>query len=230
MSDDMSGWTARLRPERTVLDGRFVRIEPLTLRHLDGLYDEITVADTEAEQRFAWLPDVPPPSRDALRPWLERVVASDDPMFLAVIDKASGRVSGRQALMRIDQTFGVIEIGHIYWGPTIARKPAATEPLYLMARHVFDDLGYRRFEWKCNDLNAPSKRAALRFGFQAEGVFRQHMVVKGQNRDTAWFAMIDKDWPALKAGYEAWLAPGNFDANGRQRRRLEECRQVAPFP
>lgn len=207
-----------------MLDGRFVRIEPLAMRHLDGLYDEITVADTEAEQRFAWLPDVPPATRDELRPWLERVVASDDPLFFAVIDKASGRVAGRQALMRIDTTFGVIEIGHIYWGPTIARQPAATEALYLMARHVFDDLGYRRFEWKCNDENEPSKRAALRFGFQAEGVFRQHMIVKGRNRDTAWFAMIDKDWPSLRAAFEAWLDPANFDADGRQMRRLEACR------
>lgn len=224
MSEDLAHWTPRLRPERTVLDGRFVRIEPLEMRHLDGLYDEITVADTEAEQRFAWLPDVPPATRDELRPWLERVAASDDPLFFAVIDKASGRVAGRQALMRIDTGFGVIEIGHIYWGRTIARQPAATEALYLMARHVFDDLGYRRFEWKCNDENEPSKRAALRFGFQAEGVFRQHMIVKGRNRDTAWFAMIDKDWPSLRAAFEAWLDPANFDADGRQMRRLEACR------
>ena len=118
----------------------------------------------------------------------------------------------------------MIEIGNIYWGPTIARRAAATEALYLAARHVFDDLGYRRFEWKCNNLNEPSKKAALRFGFAHEGVFRQHMVVKGLNRDTAWFAMIDKDWPALRAGYEAWLAPENFDAEGRQKRRLEDCR------
>ncbi len=224
MSEDLAQWTPRLRPERAVLDGRFVRLEPLEMRHLDGLYDEISVADTEAERRFAWLPDVPPATRDELHPWLERVAASDDPMFFAVIDKASGRVAGRQALMRIDTTFGVIEIGHIYWGPTIARKPAATEALYLMARHVFDDLGYRRFEWKCNNENEPSKRAALRFGFQAEGVFRQHMIVKGRNRDTAWFAMIDKDWPVLRTAFDAWLAPENFDADGRQRRRLEAFR------
>lgn len=230
MSQDLAHWTPRPRPERVVLEGRFVRVEPLETAHLDGLYEELTVADTEAETRFAWLFETPPTSRDDLRAWLDRVVASADPLFFAVIDKASGRVAGRQALMRIDQAFGVIEIGNIYWGPTIARKPAATEALYLMARHVFDDLGYRRFEWKCNDQNQPSKRAALRFGFQAEGVFRQHMVVKGQNRDTAWFAMIDKDWPALRAGLEAWLAPGNFDDTGRQLRRLEECRQVAHFP
>ncbi|WP_431298211.1 GNAT family N-acetyltransferase [Tabrizicola sp. BL-A-41-H6] len=224
MPEDLGAWTPRARPERVVLDGRFVRIEPLEMRHLDGLFAEVSEVDTEAERRFTWLFETPPASREELRAWLERVVQSADPLFFAVIDKASGRVAGRQALMRIDQAFGVIEIGSIYWGPTIARKPAATEALYLMARYVFDDLGYRRFEWKCNNENEPSKRAALRFGFQAEGVFRQHMVVKGKSRDTAWFAMIDKDWPALRARYEAWLDPANFDADGRQRRRLQDCR------
>ena len=221
MSDDMSGWTARLRPERTVLDGRFVRIEPLTLRHLDGHYDEITVADTEAEQRFAWLPDVPPPSRDALRPWLERVVASDDPMFLAVIDKASGRVSGRQALMRIDQTFGVIEIGHIWMSPSLQKTREATEAIFLMIRHAFDDLGVRRLEWKCDSLNAASRKAAERFGFAFEGIFRQHMIIKGRNRDTAWYAMLDKDWPRVRKAFETWLSPENFDAAGTQKAKLQ---------
>lgn len=225
MPEALPDWTPRPRPERTVQEGRFVRIEPLDpVRHLDGLFNETSVADTDADRRFTWLFEVPPASREELRVWMEKVAVSPDPLFYTLIDKASGRVAGRQALMRIDQNFGVIEIGNIYWGPTIARKPAATEALYLAARHVFDDLGYRRFEWKCNNDNAPSKKAAIRFGFQHEGVFRQHMVAKGLNRDTAWFAMIDKDWPALRAGYEAWLAPDNFDAEGRQIRRLEECR------
>ncbi len=149
---------------------------------------------------------------------------SQDPLFYAVIDKASGKVAGRQTLMRIDAANGVIEIGNIYWGPRMAQRPAATEALYLFARHVFDDLGYRRFEWKCNDDNLPSKKAAARFGFTAEGVFRQHLVVKGLNRDTAWFSIIDKEWPALRRAYEGWLSPGNFDAEGRQKRRLEEFR------
>jgi RimJ/RimL family protein N-acetyltransferase len=122
--------------------------------------------------------------------------------------------------MRIDVTHGVIEIGHILWGPAIARTRVVTEALYLFATYAFDTLGYRRFEWKCHNLNEPSKRAALRFGFSYEGVFRQHMVAKGRNRDTAWFAMIDADWPRLRAGYEAWLRPENFDAQGRQKTRL----------
>jgi RimJ/RimL family protein N-acetyltransferase len=141
-------------------------------------------------------------------------------LFFAVIDKATGRAEGRQGLMRIDTANGVIEIGNILWGPDIARKRVATEALYLCADYVFDTLGYRRFEWKCNNLNEPSKRAAQRFGFAFEGIFRQHMVQKGRNRDTAWFAMTDGDWPKLKAGYEAWLAPENFDAEGQQKSKL----------
>lgn len=143
-------------------------------------------------------------------------------MFFAVVDAATGRAEGRQALMRIDRTHGVIEIGSIMWGPALQRSRMATEALFLFADHVFA-LGYRRFECKCNDLNAPSKRAALRFGFRPEGVFRQHMVVKGTNRDTAWFAMTDQDWQELRPGYLAWLAPDNFDADGGQRSTLGDC-------
>jgi RimJ/RimL family protein N-acetyltransferase len=225
MAEAMPNWTPRPRPDRVTLDGRYIRSEPLqTARHLDGLFAEIADADLQAARRFTWLPEVPPGSLDELKVWTDKAEASPDPLFFALIDKATGRVAGRQSLMRIDTANGVIEIGNIYWGPTIARKAAATEALYLAARHVFDDLGYRRFEWKCNNDNEPSKKAALRFGFAHEGVFRQHMIVKGQNRDTAWFAMIDKDWPTLRAGYEAWLDPANFDASGHQKRRLEDCR------
>jgi RimJ/RimL family protein N-acetyltransferase len=148
-------------------------------------------------------------------------VATDDLLFYAVIDARTGRAGGRQALMRITPEHGVIEIGSILWGPRIARTQIATEALYLFARHAFDDLGYRRFEWKCDALNEPSRRAALRFGFTFEGVFRQHMVVKGKNRDTAWYAMTDADWPRIGAGTKEWLGPGNFDRSGRQRRPLQ---------
>jgi RimJ/RimL family protein N-acetyltransferase len=223
MAEALPDWTPRPRPDRTTLAGRHVRIEPLqAARHLDGLFAEAAVADTAAARRFAWLPEVPPASCADLKLWMDKAEASFDPLFFALIDLATGRVAGRQSLMRIDPANGVIEIGNIYWGPTVARKPAATEALYLTARHVFDDLGYRRFEWKCNNENEPSKKAAVRFGFRHEGVFRQHMVVKGLNRDTAWFAMTDKDWLAMRPGYEAWLDPANFDAEGRQRRRLND--------
>jgi RimJ/RimL family protein N-acetyltransferase len=126
--------------------------------------------------------------------------------------------------MRTDPANGVIEIGNIYWGPLISRRPAATEAQFLFMKYVFDELGYRRYEWKCNNRNEPSKRAAIRFGFQPEGIFRQHLIVRGENRDTAWFSIIDKEWPALRAAYETWLNPSNFEASGTQKRRLEECR------
>jgi RimJ/RimL family protein N-acetyltransferase len=142
-------------------------------------------------------------------------------MFFAVVDNRSGRVVGRQTLMRIDPAHGVIEIGNIYWGPELSRQPGATEALYLFARTVFD-LGYRRFEWKCNNRNEPSKRAAERFGFTFEGVFRQHMIQKGENRDTAWFSMLDCEWPALRTAYEAWLDPSNFDGDGQQKLGLRD--------
>ena len=222
MAENMQHWTPRPRPEAVPLEGRYVRLEKLEPRHADQLYEAAAVADADA--RFTWLPETPPQDRTSFAAWVEKVAASPDPLFFAIIDKASGKVAGRQTLMRIDAANGVVEIGNIYWGPLIARKAAATEALFLFAQYAFDTLGYRRFEWKCNNDNAPSKVAALRFGFQYEGLFRQHLIVKGLNRDTAWFAMIDKDWAALKPAYEAWLAPENFDETGAQKRRLEDIR------
>jgi RimJ/RimL family protein N-acetyltransferase len=155
--------------------------------------------------------------------WLDRVAAAEDPLCFAVVDSASGRCEGRQSLMRITPEHGVIEVGGILWGPAIARTRVATEALFLHARYAFDMLGYRRFEWKCNARNEPSRRAALRFGFTFEGIFRQHMVVKGQSRDTAWFGIVDADWPRIRQGFERWLAPGNFDHQGKQKIRLAEA-------
>jgi RimJ/RimL family protein N-acetyltransferase len=217
----MLNWMAKGVLGREVLQGRFVRLEPLAQDHTDDLFAAAQVADAEA--RFRWLPEVPPRNRADMQDWVAQKAVLTDPLFFAVVDQASGRAVGRQALMRNDAGNGVIEIGNIYWGPGMARSALATEALFVFMRHVFDDLGYRRFEWKCNDENAPSKVAALRFGFAFEGVFRQHMIVKGQNRDTAWFAIIDKDWPRLKAGYAAWLAEANFAADGQQRRKLQAC-------
>lgn len=220
---DLSKWSGAPRPQRTVLDGRYARLEPLAPeRHESELFD--SARQPGAEARFAYLFDEVPADAHAFRSWIERAASGDDPLFFAVIDKATGRAEGRQALMRVDPAHGVIEIGHILWGPAIARTRVATEALYLSAAYAFDALGYRRFEWKCNDRNLPSKRAAQRFGFAFEGIFRQHMVVKGQNRDTAWFSILDAEWPALKASYERWLAPDNFDVDGRQLRRLEAFR------
>ncbi|MFJ6324023.1 MULTISPECIES: GNAT family N-acetyltransferase [unclassified Rhizobium] len=216
---DLANWSGVPRPERTTLEGRFVRIEPLDpARHGADLFASAQAPG--AEDRFRYLFESAPADYAAFSPWIEKASSSADPLFFATIDKRTGRAEGRQALMRIDNAHGVIEIGSILWGPEIARSPATTETLYLFASYVFDTLGYRRFEWKCNNLNEPSKRAAERFGFSFEGIFRQHMVAKGQNRDTAWFAMIDADWPKLKAGYQRWLAPENFDEAGHQKTKL----------
>jgi RimJ/RimL family protein N-acetyltransferase len=203
-----------LPPDRRVLEGRYVRLEPIGPQHAADLYAASSVPD--ADQRFAYLFETPPSSIEAMQHWVDAQIGKDDPMVYAVVDRATGRAGGRQQLMRIVPKDGVIEIGGIYWGPTIARTRLATEALYLTARHAFDDLGYRRFEWKCNDLNLPSKRAAKRFGFTFEGIFRQHMIVKGANRDTAWFSMLDGEWPVRRAAFERWLDPANFDAEGRQ--------------
>ncbi|MFK4825535.1 GNAT family N-acetyltransferase [Paenochrobactrum sp. BZR 588] len=217
---DLTNWTPREYPQRLILDGRYVRLEPLdTERHGDQLYAASSVADVD--QRFRYLFDEPPASREDFTPWLEKSAASTTTLFFAVIDKKTGLVAGRQALMRIEPQYGVIEIGNIYWGPAISRQRAATEAQFLFMQYVFDGLGYRRYEWKCNNNNEPSKRAALRFGFTFEGIFRQHMVAKGLNRDSAWFSIIDSEWPALKRAYQGWLNPDNFDETGVQLRKLD---------
>jgi RimJ/RimL family protein N-acetyltransferase len=167
----------------------------------------------------------PFPDRAAFDVHLQRMAASEDPMFFAILDRASGRAVGYASYMRIEPTHRVIEVGSILYTPVLQHTAGATEAMYLMARHVFEDLGYRRYEWKCNALNAPSRRAALRFGFTFEGIFRQHMVVKGRNRDTAWFSMLDSEWPARKASFERWLDPANFGPDGRQKISLSKLNQ-----
>lgn len=220
---DLSDWSPREHPSIAALCGRFVKLERLSAsKHGDELFTASTMAD--AAQRFAWLPEFPPKNRLGFQPWLEAAEDSRDPLFYAVIDLKSGKVAGRQTLMRIDRNFGVIETGNIFWSSIIAQTPATTEAFYLFAKYIFEDLEYRRFEWKCNNHNEPSKKAALRYGMSAEGVFRQHMIVKGENRDTAWFAMMDHDWPSAKKAFEAWLAPENFDQEGGQLRKLAEFR------
>jgi len=208
----------RPRPAHAVLDGRYARLEPLAAAHAPDLFAASSAPG--AERRFAYLFDQPPAALADMETWIAKMTAGDDPLFSAVIEKATGHAAGRQALMRIVPEHGVIEIGHILWGPALSRTRAATEALYLAARYVFEDLGYRRFEWKCNNLNEPSKSAARRFGFSLEGVFRQHMWAKGANRDTAWFSMLDSEWPEFRREYDRWLAPTNFNAAGSQRTKL----------
>ena len=220
MQTDLTHWAGVPRPARQILEGRYTRLEPLDrARHGADLLR--SAQEPGAEARFRYLFETPPTDTASFQAWLDKAGSSEDPLFFAVIDKATGRAEGRQALMRIDTVHGVIEIGHILWGPAIARTRVTTEALYLFASYVFDTLGYRRFEWKCNDHNVPSKRAAERFGFRFEGLFRNHMVVKGQNRDTAWFAMTDTDWPHIKQAFTAWLEAGNFDSAGRQLAKLD---------
>lgn len=206
----------RPRPDRAPIDGRYCRLEPLAAGHAPDLFETC-----RAPELYDYLFQEPPRDAADMRAWVASAAPGADPLFFAVIDKASGRAVGRQSLMRITPEHGVIEIGNICWGRGAARTRVATEALFLFARHSFDKLGYRRFEWKCNDANAPSKAAALRFGFTYEGLFRQHMWVKGANRDTAWFAMLDGEWPRLRTAYERWLDPANFDAAGRQKERLQ---------
>ncbi|MBX3229763.1 MAG: GNAT family N-acetyltransferase [Labilithrix sp.] len=217
---DLSTWTPRPRPDGSTLEGRYARLERLAAKHAETL-DEASRAEPE---RYRWLFDSPPPDRAATDAWIEAASRGADPLFYAVIDRATGRAEGRQAYLRITPEHGVIEIGSILWGPRIARTRVATEALWLFAQHAFVDLGYRRFEWKCDAENEPSRRAALRFGFTFEGTFAQHMIVKGRNRDTAWFAILDRDWPRISAAIQRWLAPTNFTPTGHQHTPLSTSR------
>ncbi len=212
-------------PERQPIDGRYCRLEPLDpALHGDQLFE--VVSGPEAERLHCWLPDPVPASRRELDDWLTAKAASADPLYFAVIDTATGHIEGRQSLMDISTAHGSAEIGHILWGPRIAGTRVATEAFFLLADYVFG-LGYRRYQWRCNARNAPSRRAAERFGYTFEGIFRQHMVVKGESRDTAWYSILDHEWPSHRAAYGRWLDPANFDGAGRQRKRLDELRQNA---
>jgi RimJ/RimL family protein N-acetyltransferase len=211
-------------PDRRTLTGRFVTLEPLRPDHADDLF--AVVGGEENAWAWDYMPDGPFDALPDFRDHIARKAASDDPLFFAIVDAKSGKAIGHATLMRIDPANRVIETGNIMFSPAMQRTPGATESMYLLARLVFDDLGYRRYEWKCNALNAPSRRAAERLGFTFEGVFRQHMVVKGRNRDTAWFSMLDSEWPAAKAAFETWLSPDNFDTEGRQRHALAALRKT----
>ncbi len=213
---------ARL-PGPTTLDGRYATLVPLDAAvHTASLFPSISGAANGHLWRYLF--DGPFEDAANFRDNLARKAAATDAVFLAIVDKARGAAAGYASYMRIDQSHGVIEVGNILFTPALQGTTAATDAMYLMARHAFEDLGYRRYEWKCNALNAPSRAAALRLGFTFEGIFRQHMIVKGESRDTAWFSMLDTEWPGRKAAFERWLDPANFDANGRQRATLASFR------
>jgi RimJ/RimL family protein N-acetyltransferase len=212
-------WTARPRPPRSVVEGHFCRIEPVDpARHAADLYAANSL-DQEGHN-WTYLPYGPFTGFEEYRDWLERAAAGNDPLVHGIIERRSGRAIGVASYMRIDPVAGVIEVGGINYAPPLQRTPAATEAMYLMMRRVFGELGYRRYEWKCDSLNAPSRNAALRLGFRYEGMFRQATVYKARNRDTCWFSILDSEWPGLKTRFERWLDPDNFDAAGRQRQSL----------
>ena len=225
IGDAVTNWKIPEPPPKEVLVGRFCRLEPLDVgAHARPLWNANSL-DRE-HRNWTYLFHGPYAAYDDYVEWVGRASSTTDPLFFAVIDGAD-RAVGVAAYLRVAPDAGSIEVGHINFSPLLQRTPAATEAMYLMMSRVFD-LGYRRYEWKCDALNSPSRAAAQRLGFSFEGVFRQALVYKGRNRDTAWYAMIDRDWPATKAGFERWLSPANFDHAGQQRTRLTTTRSNAP--
>jgi len=218
----VEGWTARPRPSRVTLEGRSVRIEPLSLSHVPDLF--AAYASDAIGRMWTYLSVGPFAAEADLAKWVSAIIPSEDPLFFAAIDKASGKAVGIVSYLRIDPVNGVVEVGWVTWSPLMQRSTVSTEAQYLLMKNAFDGLGYRRYEWKCNDLNEPSMKAARRLGFTYEGTFRQAVIARGRNRDTAWFSVIDAEWPAVKAAFEGWLAPDNFDASGHQKRPLESFR------
>jgi RimJ/RimL family protein N-acetyltransferase len=213
-------WKPARRPQRTLLRGSHVLVRPVrAAADAVPLYAVSHPPDGDPAI-WTYLPDGPYEDPDHLRQMLAWAEEAEDDLYFTLVRLPDERPLGVASYQRITPEFGVIEVGHIWFGAPLQRTTAATEAIYLLVRHAFDDLGYRRLEWKCNALNAASRRAAERFGFRFEGIFRNHMVVKGRNRDTAWYAITDHEWPAVRAGFQVWLAPENFDGQGVQKRKL----------
>jgi RimJ/RimL family protein N-acetyltransferase len=220
LGDPLPHWKVPPPPPRTPIEGRYCRIEPLNVdRHATPLF-EANALDKDG-RNWTYLPYGPFTTFPEYRAWLAEFCCGDDPFFHTIVDRATGKAAGVASYLRITPASGSIEVGHINYSPLLQRTRAATEAMYLMMKRAFE-LGYRRYEWKCNALNAGSRTAALRLGLSFEGVFRQATVVKGRNRDTAWYAAIDREWPALERAFTRWLAPENFDSHGRQKVRLSE--------
>lgn len=222
VGDALPDWQPRPLPQRVVLHGRYCRLEPLTRAHADALFAAYQL-DGDGRS-WTWLPREPEESIEQYSAWVEGTEQLQDPLHFAVIDTQTERPVGTLALMRIDANNGVIEVGHVHFSPLLSRTAASTEAQWLLMRYAFTTLGYRRYEWKCNSLNEPSRQAALRLGFQYEGRFRQALVVKGHNRDTDWFSIIDGEWPDVDAALQRWLAPDNFTPDGKQRYSLTSLR------
>ena len=223
----VEAWTERARPARTPMEGRYCRLEAIDVEHhAADLYSAYMEAPDGRD--WTYLFSERPADPAAFRADLEKAAASSDPLHYTITElpegKNAGRAVGTAALMRIEPVHGVIEVGSITYSPRLKQTRAGTEAMFLMMRRAFDELGYRRYEWKCDSFNAPSRAAAKRYGFQYEGLFRQAIVYKGRSRDTAWFSITDREWPRVHAAFEAWLAPRNFDARGKQIRSLAAIR------
>lgn len=218
---DVPDWKPSKRPERTTISGRSCRLEALdAARHVDDLFAANSLGSDG--RNWTYMSYGPFDGIEAYRNWVIKVTAQTDPIYYAIIDLESGRAVGVAALMRIDSANGSIEVGNIAYSPLLQRKAAATEAMFLLMSYVFDTLGYRRYEWKCDSLNEPSRHAAYRLGFTYEGLFRQAVIYKGRNRDTAWFSIVDREWPGIKTAFEEWLKPENFDSAGVQKTYLRD--------
>ncbi|MDF1815398.1 MAG: GNAT family protein [Verrucomicrobiales bacterium] len=221
VGESLPNWTPRPAPPHTAMTGRHCRVEPLDPRlHAADLY----AAYSEDHDNVSWtyLPYGPFPGYEEFYSWATQAASQEDPLFYAIIPNGSGKAEGIASYLRISPPDGVIEVGHINFSPRLQKTAAATEAMYLMMNRVFEELGYRRYEWKCDALNSGSRAAAQRLGFHAEGIFRQATIYKGRNRDTAWFSLIDRDWPEVKNAMEQWLSPDNFDVQERQKLRLSD--------
>jgi RimJ/RimL family protein N-acetyltransferase len=216
---EIKGWSERQRPPRSAMHGRYCRVEPIDLER-DAV--DLCAAYLEApdDRDWTYLPDERPRSELQFRDYLSKLAVSDDPLHHTIIDASTGKAVGTAALMRINPPNGVIEVGYITYSPRLKGTRVGTEAMYLLMRRVFAELGYRRYEWKCDSLNAASRKAAVRYGFTFEGIFRNALIYKGRNRDTAWYSIVAAEWPRVRAAFETWLDPDNFDVAGRQKRRL----------
>ncbi|MFT7221890.1 MAG: RimJ/RimL family protein N-acetyltransferase [Candidatus Azotimanducaceae bacterium] len=225
IGESLDDWKSLSIPSKNPMEGRFCRVVPMSLDFLDDLYEAYGLDDGRL---WTYMSMGPFKSRADFAHWLASVCDSVDPMFHVIVDQKSAKAYGLAAYMRIQPGAGVIEIGSIAFSPLLQKTALATEAMFLFMQRAFDELGYRRYEWKCDSLNAPSRAAALRLGFSYEGLFRQALVYKNRNRDTTWFSILDSEWPRLKVAFLGWLDDGNFDENGFQRMRLQAFQAQDP--
>lgn len=223
VGEPLPNWEPRPHPQRITLQGRLCRLEPLTLDHAEALFNAYQLFPDDGH--WTWMLRGPDKTVEEHKAWIQSVLTVNDPINYAVIDNKTNQPVGSIALMRIDAANGVMEVGHVHYSPLLAKTIIATEAQWLLMNYAFETLGYRRYEWKCNACNEPSRRAALRLGFQYEGRFRQAIVTKGHNRDTDWFSIIDKEWPDVNKALQKWLSADNFDQDGKQKQSLEDYRK-----